>query len=145
MCKKTTLKKAIQFCETNKHRLTEPRLEVLKIIAANDRPQGAYNILEQLGKVIKNPKPPTAYRAIEFWMEHGFIHRIESLNAYIACDADHQHKGAQFLICDSCHKVTETHHCQLPEALQSRAEKLGFTPAKWNLEIHGHCADCQSH
>jgi Fur family zinc uptake transcriptional regulator len=91
---KAALKKATEYCEAHKHRLTEPRLAVLKIIAESAKPLGAYEILEKLGKTIKNPKPPTAYRAIEFWQEHGFIHRIESLNAYIACEAGHQHKGS---------------------------------------------------
>ncbi|MGB4058039.1 MAG: hypothetical protein WBK77_08155 [Alphaproteobacteria bacterium] len=66
------------------------------------KPLGAYEIPERLGKKIKNPKPPTVYRAIEFWAEHGFIHRVESLNAYVACEAGHQHKSAQFMVCNDC-------------------------------------------
>ena len=63
--KKKILKKAEEFCIKNKHRLTEPRSIVLKIISSSSKPLKAYQILEELGKAIKNPKPPTAYRAIE--------------------------------------------------------------------------------
>mgnify|MGYP006441902895 FL=1 len=136
------LKTAWTYCDANKHRLTEPRLAVLKIIAASTKPLGAYEILEKLGKTIKNPKPPTAYRALEFWQEHGFIHRIESLNAYIACEAGHQHKGAQFMICDDCGTVTEAHLCELPQPLKDSTAKNTFTPSSWNLEIHGLCGKC---
>lgn len=141
---KAILKKAANYCETNKYRFTEPRVEVLRIISSSKTPLGAYEVLEKLGKVIKNPKPPTAYRAIEFWQEHNFIHRIESINAYIACEAGHRHKGSQFMICDDCGDVTEAHLCDLPKPLKDSATKNMFTPSRWNLEIHGQCGKCLS-
>ncbi len=136
------LKRAKEYCVDHKQRLTAPRLEVLKIIAKSTKPLGAYDILEALGKVIKDPKPPTAYRAIEFWQEQGFIHRIESLNAYTLCVADHKHKGSQFMICDDCGTVIETHICALPKALQDSTAKKMFTPSRWSFEIHGLCEQC---
>tara|TARA_B100002019_G_C21053062_1_gene490223 strand:- start:225 stop:656 length:432 start_codon:yes stop_codon:yes gene_type:complete len=139
---KALLKKASEYCEARKQRLTEPRIEVLKIIAASKKPLGAYEVLEHLGKVINNPKPPTAYRAIEFWQEHGFIHRIESLNAYIACEAGHRHRGSQFMICDDCGGVTEAHLCDLPQPFNDTALKHAFSPSRWNLEIYGQCGKC---
>jgi Fur family zinc uptake transcriptional regulator len=139
---KTVVSKAISFCETHKYRLTEPRLEVLKIIASSTRPLGAYEILDHLAKKINNPKPPTAYRAIEFWSEHGFIHRIESLNAYMICEAGHHHKGSQFMICDDCGSVTEAHICELPKDFKVALAHNTFTPSRWNLEIHGVCEKC---
>ena len=68
----------IKICKQNKWRLTEPRLEVLRIISLSKNPIKAYDILKKLANKIKNPKPPTAYRAIQFWQKHKFIHRIES-------------------------------------------------------------------
>ena len=138
------LQQAELFCVRHKERLTKPRLEVLKIIAASAKPLGAYEILEQLGNVIQFPKPPTAYRAIEFWQQKGFIHRIESLNAYVLCHAEHQHRGGQFMICDDCGVVIEAHICELPEPLKHSAANNTFMPSSWNLEIHGLCAQCQS-
>jgi Fur family zinc uptake transcriptional regulator len=117
-------------------------LLVLKIITSSKKPLGAYEILEKLGQKIKDPKPPTAYRAIEFWQNIGFIHRIESISAYVACEAGHQHKGSQFMICDDCGDVTETHLCHLPKPLKDSAIQNTFTPSRWNFEIHGECAKC---
>lgn len=136
------IKKVSKYCEDNKFRLTEPRLQVLKIIASSKKPLGAYEVLEKLSKVIKNPKPPTVYRAIEFWQEHGFVHRLESLNSYVVCEAAHRHKGSQFMICDGCGIVIETHLCELPKSLKDKAVKNTFVPLRWNFEIHGVCGEC---
>lgn len=130
------------FCRENGIRFTEPRRHVLEIIAGSKKPMGAYDILAALGKYIDNPKPPTAYRAIEFLSEHGFVHRIESLNAYVVCGTDHRHQGSQFLVCDSCGKVEEAHLCHLPDDLAGQAEKAGFSLRRWDAELHGTCKDC---
>ena len=137
-----TLKKAFKFCSEKKYRFTEPRQKVLKIIASSKKPIKAYEILDKLGKVMKNPKPPTAYRAIEFWNKSNFIHRIESLNAYSICEAEHLHKGSQFLICDDCGKVIESHFSELPVILKENLTNNAFTPSKWNIEINGKCNQC---
>ena len=136
------LKKISDYCEKNKLRLTAPRAEVLKIIASSKKPLGAYEILEKLNKVFKNPKPPTVYRSIEFLQENNFIHRIESLSAYVACDIDHLHKNSQFMICDDCGNVIETHQCEIPQYIKDYAIKNTFKPSRWNFEIHGVCAEC---
>jgi len=139
---KAVIQLASHYCEKNKHRLTEPRLAVIEIIAASTKPISAYEILATLGKVTNNPKPPTVYRAIEFWQKIGFIHRIESLNAYVACEAGHQHNGTQFMICDDCGTVTEKHLCELPETLKDSTVDDTFTPSRWYFEIHGVCKAC---
>ncbi len=138
----TFLKKAIDYCEKNKHRLTSPRINVLKIICNSKQPIKAYDILRELGNIIKKPNPPTAYRAIDFWKKHNFIHRIESLNAYCICEANHLHSGGQFMICNDCGEVIETHLCKLPEVLKNTIQKNMFTLTNWNLEINGICKKC---
>lgn len=130
------------YCQGQGIRFTDPRRHVLAIIAGAKKPLGAYDILEQLGRYIDDPKPPTAYRAIEFLAEHGFVHRIESLNAYVVCGVDHRHHGSQFLVCDACGKVTEAHLCDLPADLAGEAKKAGFNLHRWNAELHGTCRDC---
>lgn len=136
------LQKAEQFCQDNGHRFTDPRRLVLKIIAESPKPLGAYDVLEALRAYMDNPKPPTAYRAIEFWQQHGFLHKIESLSAYIACHAGHRHDGSQYLICDGCGDVQEIHLCSVPAALKDQAEKHNFRTAHWNTELHGMCGQC---
>ena len=138
----TIINKAETYCADNDLRLTDPRRHVLDIMAHANKPIGAYDILSKLGDYLDNPKPPTAYRAIDFWVEHGFIHRIESLNAYTLCEAGHRHSGSQFLICDTCKTVTEAHLCHLPKTLQDKADEQDFTIRHWSVEIHGQCAAC---
>ena len=138
-----TTKDLKRFCDERKLRLTEPRKLVLDIISKTNKPMTAYNILAQLGEYIKNPKPPTVYRAIEFLSEHGFIHRIESLNAYVICKTDHRHNGSQFMICRKCDAVIETHLCSLPDNFQEKLKQENFKSEHWNIEIHGLCGTCQ--
>lgn len=141
--KKETMVQAVEtYCVEHGIRFTPPRRYVLEIIASSKTPLGAYDILERLGSHIDNPKPPTAYRAIDFLREHGFVHRIESLNAYVICGVDHRHMGSQFLVCDTCGKVTEAHLCHLPKDLAAQADQAGFTLTRWDAELHGTCKDC---
>ncbi len=135
--------KAVEaYCLEKGIRFTEPRRHVLEIMAGAKKPIGAYDVLEALGQYLDNPKPPTAYRAIEFLMEHGFVHRIESLNAYVVCGTDHRHAGSQFLVCDSCGTVIEAHLCEVPGDLAKQAQKQGFSLNRWDAELHGTCKNC---
>lgn len=136
------MKEAIAYCTKNKHRVTDPRMQVLTIVSDSHQPLGAYDILKKLAHGRHNPKPPTVYRAIEFWQEHGFIHRIESLNAYVTCNAGHRHKGSQFMICNDCGIVIETHLCDIPKPLKDSIAAQTFAPTRWNFEIHGTCKNC---
>lgn len=141
---KKLLKTYEEYCKNHALRSSKPREAVLKIIGTSDKPLTAYEILDALSKVIKNPKPPTVYRALEALSEHGFVHRIESLNAYIACHENHRHNGSQFMICDTCGNVEEIHLCSVPESLQKQAANKNFTTNHWNVELHGQCNNCAS-
>lgn len=130
-------------CAEQGLRLTPVREMVLQIIAEANKPLGAYDILDAMAmREGKKPKPPTVYRAVEFLLAHRFIHRIESLNAYITCHAGHRHKGSQFMICEQCGTVTEAHICDLPKPIQNVAHEKRFQLSHWNLELHGICAAC---
>ncbi len=132
------------FCKEYGHRFTKPRAVVLEIIQSSDKALGAYEILDLSAMPLSSPKPPTIYRALEFLQEHGFIHRIESLNAYVSCAAGHQHQGSQFMICTSCGRVEEAHLCHPPKDLTKKMGDKGFSLSHWNAELHGLCVDCQS-
>ena len=123
------VKRAIKFCEVNKERLSKPRLEVLKIINESTKPIKAYEILKKLSEKIDNPKPPTAYRAIDFWHKHNFIHRIESLNAYSLCKEDLILITVRnSLICDDCGIVIESHLCELPLQFHNKTNQFHLFP-----------------
>ena len=121
-------------------RMTKPRQDVLEVLTKVAKPMGAYDIIRAM---VPNPKPPTVYRALEFLESQGIIHRIESLNAYVACHeahhcCNHAH-AAQFTICDGCGRVEEIAHSHtLPSGLQGK----GFIPSRITTEIHGRCSDC---
>ena len=134
--------KIIEICKKNNWRLSEPRLEVLRIISLSKKPIKAYDILKKLANKIKNPKPPTAYRAIDFWQKHNFIHRVESLNAYAACSDGHTDSGTQFLICDDCGKVIESNFHGISQILKKSIQNNTFKTLRWNLEINGICNQC---
>ena len=133
-----------EFCQQHGLRVTPPRLSAYKIVRETTKPISAYEVLEQMSKDLKNPKPPTAYRALDFLEQHGFVHRIESLNAYVSCDVNHKHDGSQFMICDSCGNVDEIHLCSLPKTLNEKVANENFTLRHWNVEVHGVCADCKN-
>lgn len=149
MCGKCApyIDQAIAYCETHGLRLTEPRAQVLAIVVEAAKPITAYEALAELGKVVKNPKPPTVYRALEFLQEAGLVHRIESLNAYVVCHGGHghhhDHQSGQFLICDECGDVQEVHMTQVEKTIDNKAHDMGFKPKNWSTEIHGTCKGCQ--
>jgi len=135
----TLIEEAKAHCEATGSRLTPPRERVLTIIAKAAKPLGAYDIIEQMPT---GTKPPTVYRALEFWEQEGFLHRISSLNVYSACKAGHRHSGGQFLICNNCGSVTETHICDTPKDFSTEAKKNNFQLDGWFLELRGLCSKC---
>ncbi len=137
------LKDIKKGCEAKGLRLTTSRQDVYEIIEKSDKPIGAYEILEKLSLIHSASKPPTVYRALDFLIKHNFIHRIESLNAYIVCEEDHAHHGSQFIVCDKCTRVEEIHLCHLPKEIDSRLSDTKFQMLYWNTEIHGLCQACQ--
>ena len=138
---KKLLELAVRHCEEQGHRLTEPRQTVLEIIARAKKPIGAYDIIDAMPA---GTKPPTVYRALEFWQQEGFVHEIASLNAYTTCHADHLHAGSQFMVCDGCGDVEEVHLCHLPPPFEKKMAATGFTLARWNAELRGICRKCST-
>ena len=136
------LQKYDLYCKEKGFRSSAPRRLVLQIILDHKNTLTAYEVLEKLGKYLKNPKPPTVYRALEFLCAHGFVHRIESLNAYIGCVEDHNHMGSQFLICRICGRVDEIHLCSVPKDFQKQALEKSFQTSHWNVELYGQCSNC---
>ena len=142
-CQHQLLSAARDLCELRQIRLTARRQQVLEILLQSHQPMGAYDILAQINKADTEAQiaPPIVYRALEFLLEEGLIHRIECRNAFIGC-IDPGHLGAaQFLICKGCEKVAELD--KPAPGLQSEASRVGFTIDHSVVEITGFCADCQ--
>jgi Fur family zinc uptake transcriptional regulator len=112
---------------------------------ASHQPMGAYDILAELHRAGKADRiaPPIVYRALEFLMNEGLIHRIESRNAFITCAHPGHETTAQFLICRDCDQVAELETSE--HSLFAEADNLGFSVDHSVVEITGVCAQCQKH
>lgn len=137
------LDKAYEHCKSQGHRYTEPRERVLKILVQEKRPLGAYDILQRLSSEMDNPKPPTVYRAIQFWHQEGFIHCIDSMKSYIACSHGHHVDQIQFLICNKCGFVKELECAINLNPLSTAAKESGFSMTNCTIEIKGLCLSCK--
>jgi len=138
----TQLDRAAATCARDGAQLTELRRRVLGLVLEADGPITAYQLLDRLRKVHKGAVPPTVYRALEFLLEQGLIHRLERLNAFIPCvETGHRHV-AQFLICRECGSVAEIEDQAAARALVHAAERKGFRARETVVEIEGTCAVC---
>ena len=141
----TLLDRADRICERRGARLTDLRRQVLGLILEAPSPTGAYDVLDQLRASRGGAAPPTVYRALDFLLEHGLVHKLERLSAYLGCiSAEESEHAAQFLICRSCGHVTEIDDHELAHALADAARRLGFTVGKATIEAEGQCAACAS-
>ncbi len=104
---------------------------------------GAYEILEKLECHGVKPQPPTAYRALEYLVEHGLVHRIEKQNAYVACARPDMCRNAGFIVCKTCRKVAEIEYASSEADLLHIAAESGFETKSAIMEVEGVCADCQ--
>ena len=118
--------------------------DVLAILRSHRAPMSAYEILGCLRE--ENPRlaPPTIYRALAALTDRGSVHRLESLNAFIACQRDRHRQASILSICGDCGVVEENVSVELLKKLSSIAGKSGFAPARHVIEIHGQCASCES-
>src|ERR1700748_2852969 len=92
---------AEQVCRDRAQKFTPIRRQVLQALLSSHRPLGAYEVIDELAKSMPRPAPITVYRALDFLMENGLVHRIESRNAVLACAHDHDAAAmAGVLICD---------------------------------------------
>lgn len=132
-----------QRCAQDSLRLTPTRRRVLELILAADGPVKAYDLLDQLKTEQPSAAPPTVYRALEFLLEHHFIHRLETLNAFVSCfHPEHRHQG-RFLICEHCDSVIELPDRVADGELAEFAAEQGFRPSRQVIEIYGCCRDCR--
>ena len=144
----TLLDRADAICAERGARLTELRRQVLGLILQADQPTGAYDLLDRLRATRQGAAPPTIYRALDFLLEHGLIHRLERLSAFVGCvapeDGAHEHPAhaAQFLICRDCGRVVEIDDPVLAHALAEAASRAGFSVSKATIEAEGLCGAC---
>ncbi|WP_213878142.1 Fur family transcriptional regulator [Pseudomonas sp. dw_358] len=144
-CVHSALSEADVICTRLGLRLTTLRRRVLELVWQSHKPLGAYDILAVLSEEDgRRAAPPTVYRALDFLLENGLVHRIASLNAFMGCNRpEHAHQG-QFLICRNCHVAVELEQKSISDAIIKGAKDVGFTVEAQTVEIVGLCANCRS-
>ncbi len=142
-CVAQALEDAQAVCQRNGVRLTATRRQVLELIWSAGKPVGAYEVLEQMSaQASKRVAPPTVYRALEFLVEQGLVHRLASLNAYVGCRRPHSQHAGHFLICRNCAAVAELADQGIDAVLKANARRLGFTLEQQTVELGGLCPAC---
>jgi Fur family zinc uptake transcriptional regulator len=140
-----SLAQAERLCAANGATLTDLRKTVLRLILQAAGPLTAYQLLDKLKETRKTAVPPTISRTLDFLTANGLVHKVERLNAFVACvDHDHGHDAVQFLICGTCGTVVEIEDDAISKALATAAESRGFHPTRAIVELDGTCAACAS-
>jgi len=122
-------------------KLTPIRRKVLHLLLESHEPAKAYDLLANLDGE-GAAKPPTVYRALDFLQEMGLAHKIESLNAYVACGHTSHAHSAVFIICDTCGGAEELHAVETGDALEKETNAAGFDVRSAVIEARGICRDC---
>lgn len=129
-------------CASHGLRFTPVRRKALEILLQEHRALGAYEMLDQLRDVGFGSQPPVAYRALEFLVANGFAHKIERLNAFIACAHPGANHSPAFMICRSCDSVAEAQSAPARGSLGDAARATGFLIERTMVEAVGLCPTC---
>lgn len=135
---------AEHLCMERGVQLTPIRHKVLELIWESHKAVKAYELLDRLKPLQKAAKPATIYRALDFLIDQGLIHRVESLNAFVGCRCSSYQHEQLLLICKHCEEVEERSAKEVMSALSEDTQKAGFTVHSKAIEIHGICKNCQN-
>lgn len=133
----------MELCSAKQIRLTPQRLDVLKALVEIGKATGAYPLLEKLKPSHPKLTIASTYRILDFWAEQGLVHKVNGLNAYIACNDPHDHHAHVLMFCDQCNKTVEVcdHKAGFDAAATVSAQ--GFKQASTQVvEFRGTCEDC---
>ena len=131
-------------CAAKGLRLTPIREQVLRLVAQYGKPIKAYDLLALMQSKVGANAPPTVYRALDFLLSNGFIHKLSSINAFVACHHPSVLHTVPVLICDNCQSAIELEDESIADALEKKAIALGFMPSAQVLEVHGLCRACSA-
>lgn len=127
---------------TTKRRSRQQYADIIfQVMQKAGRPVGAYDLITELRG--HDLAPATVYRALDRLIEDGRAHKLESINAFVACSQHRDNEPPAFAICDSCGNVTEFAECAVSEALRNWCRSRAFAPKAMTLEVHGTCHECQ--
>lgn len=135
---------AEEYCRERGEKLTPIRRKVLELLLNSGRATKAYSLLDGMRQIHPGSAPPTVYRALDFLLSAGLVHRIESINAFTVCHDLTQCQHGILVVCQQCGSVTELHQPKLRQALVAQIEDAGYRLASDEIELKGLCAACQA-
>lgn len=131
------------LCLQRGKRLTPIRRKVLEILLRHRRSLKAYELLDEIRQEQAGAAPPTVYRALDFLVEEGLIHRLDAVNAWAAClDAAGQPHDL-LVVCTRCGAVAELSDPELSRQLAHKVAGVGFVLAGHETELQALCAHCR--
>jgi len=142
LCMTGTLQSAEKICIDQGVRLTAIRRRILELVCSSHKAIGAYELLDLFHEEDAKAKPVTIYRALDFLMDVGLVHKIESLNAFIGCMQAETNHQSVILICDNCKNAYELDAAPVYQSVFEMGEKVQFTPTSLTIELHGLCSSC---
>jgi len=145
LCVQQALSAAEHLCAQRGVQLTAIRLQVLELIWQSHKAVKAYELLDRIKPLKNEAKPATIYRALDFLITQGLVHRVESLNAFIGCRCSSYSHERLLLICKHCQEVEERTPDKVFQALSNELTEAGFTAHSKTIEIHGVCRKCSEH
>ena len=131
------------ICLQKNLRFTALRSNVLEIIITARKPVKAYDILDQLRQKKFSAKPITVYRTLDFLLQHAFIHKLDSINAFFACLHPLEHNECYFFLCNKCGKINEIFINDTKQIMQQIKSNNNFIITKMYLELSGECKNCE--
>jgi len=136
---------ADRICADRGARLTSLRRRVLELVWRSHQPVGAYEILDRLAADTgQRAAPPTVYRALDFLLEQGLVHRIESQSAFVGCSRPGETHVFEILLCTSCGRAAELPGDRVTRAIKASAAEVGFAVERQTVEVIGRCRECQA-
>lgn len=131
-------------CRERALQFTPLRRRVFEALAEGGGPLGAYDLVERLGRD-RRIAPISVYRALDFLIEAGLIHRIATRNTYLPCQHAHDPLDTTvFLVCTTCGSVDELPSPEIGRGLDGMAASAGFKPGPRAVEVEGECAGCRT-
>lgn len=136
-------KEFLEYCQNIVEKLTSLRKSVLFVLWERKKPLKAYDILNVLAQSNATIKAPSVYRALDYFLQCGIVHKIESIQSYTLCCEPDKHLPSELLmVCNHCHQVQEIYDLTVRSLIQNLATKSDFTLGQEGIELRGLCQRC---
>lgn len=138
-----TIARVASYCASRNLRFTPIRQEVLELVLQYPEVVKAYEILADLRRIRANAEPPTVYRALDFFVEIGVLHRAEALNGFVFCPHFDRPHMSIILSCSQCGNVNEINAIEMVQSMHDFCRTQDFTLQKEPVVFTGLCEGCR--